>query len=125
MQERLPFVSPHRLAGMPKESPVLLAFSGGADSSALLHLLCRLRKSYDFPLYAAHVNHGIRTENYGNEALRDEEFCRRLCEKWEIPFVCERVDIPAIAKREKCGLEEAARNARYKIFSKRFYDSNF
>ena len=93
---------------------LLVGLSGGADSVVLLHLLKKEAATCGFSLYALHVNHMIR----GEEADRDEEFCRSLCEKWEIPFVCERVDIPAIAKREKCGLEEAARNIRYKIFSK-------
>ena len=93
---------------------LLVGLSGGADSVVLLHLLKKEAALRGFSLLALHVNHMIR----GLEADRDEEFCRRLCEKWEIPFISERVDVPAIATGEKCGLEEAARNARYKIFSK-------
>lgn len=60
MTRKLPgfFKDPHLIAGLPKNEPILLALSGGADSSALLHLLCRLREDHNFSLYAAHVNHG-------------------------------------------------------------------
>ncbi|HHF43070.1 MAG TPA: tRNA(Ile)-lysidine synthetase, partial [Candidatus Aminicenantes bacterium] len=36
---------------------ILLAFSGGIDSSALLHLLMALRQEWTFELYLAHFNH--------------------------------------------------------------------
>ncbi|MBE6608541.1 MAG: tRNA lysidine(34) synthetase TilS [Ruminococcaceae bacterium] len=92
---------------------ILVGLSGGADSVVLLHLLKKEAALRGFSLLALHVNHMIR----GEEADRDEAFCRELCKKWEISFTSEKVDIPAIAKREKCGLEEAARNCRYKIFN--------
>lgn len=118
MTRKLPdfFKDPHLIGGLPKDEPVLVALSGGADSSALLHLLCRLRKSYDFPLYAAHVNHGIRTENYGNEALRDEKFCIELCNSLEVELFVRHIDVPMLAESEGKSLETAARDARYAFF---------
>ena len=41
---------------------VLLAYSGGVDSTALLHLLLELRKEMGFGLYLAHFNHQLRPE---------------------------------------------------------------
>ena len=64
------FKSPHALANAGEGEPILIALSGGADSVSLLHLLCELRSKKPFPLYAAHVNHGIRAESFGNEAVR-------------------------------------------------------
>ncbi|MBR3686620.1 MAG: tRNA lysidine(34) synthetase TilS [Clostridia bacterium] len=107
---------PHVIADLPKNEPVLLALSGGADSSALLYLLCRLREVYKFPLYAAHVNHGIRTENYGNEALRDEQFCAELCSALGVELFIHHVDVPMLAESEGKSLETAARDARYAFF---------
>ena len=72
------FVSPQELAGFPKETAVLLAFSGGADSRALLHLLHVSSKIDGFRLVLAHVDHGIR----GEESARDREFCRALAKKY-------------------------------------------
>ena len=42
--------SPQRLSGYPMDTAVLLAYSGGADSTALLHCLIALRRQNPFPL---------------------------------------------------------------------------
>lgn len=103
---------------LPEEEPsVLVGFSGGADSTALLHALNTLNNSGDkrFPrlkLYAAHVNHMIR----GAEADRDESFCRKFCQKYGIPFFVRRFDVPAAAAESGESLEEAARKLRYAAF---------
>ena len=102
---------------MPPESPVLVGLSGGADSVTLLHLLCRQREEHYFPLYAAHVNHGIRTDEYGNEADRDETFCIRLCERLKVKLFAFHANIPLSAKETKNSLETEARNLRYRFFS--------
>lgn len=91
---------------------VLVAFSGGADSCALLHALRALLPEYGFTLRALHVNHGIR----GEEAKRDEDFCRRFCETLGVPLTVRSFDIPAIAKEQGIGLEEAGRKMRYAAF---------
>ena len=114
MQDRLQFVSPHRLAGMSKETPVLLAFSGGADSSVLLRLLWEDSQKEGYPLLLAHVNHGIR----GAEALRDRAFCQRMAEKYGLEICFADLDIPALAKASGRSLEEEAREARYAFFKK-------
>lgn len=88
----------------------LLGLSGGADSVCLFHLL--RDGGYDFS--AAHINHGIR----GEEADRDEAFCRELCEKHSVKLHLLRADVPAEAKAEGESLEEAARRVRYSFFEK-------
>ena len=98
-----------RFSLIPKGSHVTVALSGGADSMALLHVLADLRDSLAMTLSAAHYNHGIR----GAEADRDEQFVKTVCERMAIPLICEKGDVPALAKQEKIGLELAARKARY------------
>lgn len=89
---------------------VLVGFSGGADSTALLTLLCSLGT---VKVAALHVNHCIR----GDEADRDEMFCRNFCEKNGITFYCEKVDVPKIASENRSGIEETARELRYSFLS--------
>lgn len=86
----------------------VIGFSGGADSSALLHYLKDRCKC----LLAVHINHMIR----GDEAKRDEELCRRTCEKYGVEFKCVEVDVPTLSKERKKGIEETARDERYRIF---------
>ena len=92
---------------MLAEDSILVGFSGGADSVALLHLL--KNNTEGIRLAALHVNHMIR----GEEANRDERFCRDFCQKHNIRLFVERVDIPSLAREQKKGLEECARDFRY------------
>lgn len=111
------FSEPHKLLKIHNTEPVLVALSGGADSSLLLHLLFDASREHGFPLYAAHVNHNIRTTKYADEAKRDENFCRELCNKLEIPLFVLSVDVPSIAKESGKSLETVARDARYAFFA--------
>lgn len=93
---------------------IIAGVSGGADSVCLLFLLCRLQKSIDFRLKAVHIHHMIR----GEEADRDAAFVKELCERFQVPLLLEKTDVPALAKRQKQSLEEAGREARYAAFCK-------
>ncbi len=87
---------------------VLVGFSGGADSLALLDALHeRLGEN----VYAFHVNHMLR----GAEADADELFCKQFCEKKGIAFNSERIDVAALSRALHSGgaIEETARDARY------------
>ncbi len=106
------FVSPHVLAGLPSNAPVLVAFSGGPDSRTLLHLLAADAAQKGYRLYAAHVNHGIR----GDEADRDESFCQSVAEEYGIPLFVLRANVPALAEQTGQSVETAAREARYAFF---------
>lgn len=90
---------------------VIVALSGGADSVFLLRFLLEYSVSYGFPIACVHVNHGIR----GAEADRDEAFCRNLCSDFSVDFEAYHVDIPKISAESGKGLEEAARDERYRI----------
>lgn len=92
---------------------VVVGFSGGPDSTALLHILYRLKDELKISLYAVHVNHLIR----GQEAFRDEEFSKNFCEKLNIPFYSFRIDVTKMAKEKGLSSEEAGRIARYECFN--------
>ncbi|WP_455056650.1 tRNA lysidine(34) synthetase TilS [Jutongia sp.] len=88
---------------------VLVAFSGGADSVYLTIALQELSKEWDFALELLHVNHQIR----GEEAERDEEFCRTFAEQQGLKLHVCSGDVPKMGQEQKCSLEEAARKYRY------------
>lgn len=106
------FTLPHILSGLSADTPILAGFSGGADSTALLNMLALYGKLHGAPIYAAHINHGIR----GEEADRDEEFCRQTCAALGIELFVLRADVPAIAKESGDSIETAARQVRYDFF---------
>lgn len=106
------FTSPHALSGMPVDTPILLGFSGGADSTALLHMLRAYGKETGAPIYAAHVHHGIR----GKEADRDESFCRSVAERLGVELFVLHADVPALAKQSGESMETTARRVRYEFF---------
>jgi len=91
---------------------VLAGYSGGADSTLLLHWLNRYCRGRGIRLYAAHVHHGIR----GAEAERDLEHCVRTAEELAVPLYTLRTDIPRLAAERSVGLEECARTERYRFF---------
>ena len=92
---------------------ILVGFSGGCDSSVLLSLLKKETENLGICVAALHVNHGIR----GDEADRDEEFCRGFCQRLGIPLTVRKTDVPALASALGIGTEEAARKERYRIFT--------
>lgn len=88
-------------------SRVVVGFSGGADSTALVFLLQKL----GYSVTAVHIEHGIR----GSEALRDAAFTENFCKKYNIEYFVEHLDIPSFAKQHKLSLETAARQERYRV----------
>ncbi len=106
------FTAPHSISGIPKSAPILVAFSGGADSSALLYLMAEYGRIHGATVYAAHVNHMIR----GEEADRDEAHCARTAEKLGIKLFIKRADVPSLAKERGESVETCARNVRYEFF---------
>ncbi|MBQ2671607.1 MAG: tRNA lysidine(34) synthetase TilS [Clostridia bacterium] len=94
---------------------VVVGFSGGADSTALLHFLHYFvsEKGKKFQVLAVHVNHNLR----GEESKRDEDFVRGFCKKHGINLAVKQADIKKNSKESKIGLEEAGREVRYQIFN--------
>lgn len=100
------FIKKHRLFN--KGDTVVVAVSGGPDSSCLLHLLCRLRDELCLKLIVAHLNHGLRPEA-GHEALGVE----KIAKSRSIPFEVKAVEIRSYRKELGLSEEEAGRRARY------------
>lgn len=93
---------------IPPRSRWVIALSGGADSVALLRLLCSLREELSLTLFAAHVHHGLR-----QTADRDLAFVRRLCREQQVPLYSVRVQADRIAEQQGLSLEAAGRVCRY------------
>lgn len=91
----------HALDPLPDE-PVVVAFSGGMDSTVLLHALQRRGAR---ALSAIHVDHGLQAAAGGWAA-----HCRALVARWSIPLQVVRAEIDPASPG---GLEAAAREARY------------
>jgi tRNA(Ile)-lysidine synthase len=87
---------------------VVAALSGGADSVALVSALARLAGQEGFSVVVAHLDHGLRPES-----AADAAFCASLCAALGLPLRSGRADVRARARREKGGLEQAARRERY------------
>lgn len=86
---------------------LLVAYSGGADSHALLHALVQLAPAQ--PIVALHVNHGL-SPNADDWQLH----CQRQAQALGVEFVSERVRVV----NEGLGIEGAARQARYSVFAR-------
>lgn len=90
---------------------LIVALSGGADSTALLDLLAN-QPDFSPRLVVAHLNHCLR----GHDSDTDEEFTRNLAARYGIPFESRRVDIADIAAQQRLNLEDAGRRARFAFF---------
>ncbi|QJC29077.1 tRNA lysidine(34) synthetase TilS [Enterobacteriaceae endosymbiont of Plateumaris rustica] len=92
-----------------KLQKILVAYSGGLDSTVLLFNLVKLRKKYPYiKLRAIHINHNLNF--YSKEWSK---ICFLKCQKWNIPIICKNI----ILNHKKGNIEEKARIERYKIFN--------
>jgi len=91
-----------------------LGVSGGADSVALLRLVVELREKLGIVVCVAHFNHQLR----GKAADADEKFVAKLAAEHGLEFFVARENVAALAKRQKCNVEDAARRARYAFFER-------
>ena len=99
---------------LEKGDSVIVALSGGADSTALLSVFISLKEKYNLSIYAAHINHNIR----GDEAKRDENFCKILCKKFNTELFIKSVDVPTLAAKSYA--EEMSATLSLKSFHKNF-----
>jgi tRNA(Ile)-lysidine synthase len=97
-----------------KGDKVLVGFSGGPDSMALLSFLNELKELLNIKICALHINHRLRA----NAADKDERFAIQICEKWKVPVRSEKVAVKKYAQKHKLSIEESARVLRYEELSK-------
>lgn len=98
-------------AGLTDHSPLVLAVSGGSDSTALLYLASRWRARLTSgpALVAVTVDHGLR-----KESASEAKAVARLARKLGIAHRTLRWDEP----KPKSGLQDAARQARYRLLAR-------
>ena len=96
--------------GVGKDDVILVAFSGGADSMVLLHLLV----SEGHHCVAAHCNFHLRAE----ESDADARFAEDVCSKMNVEFRKTDFDTCTYAEEHGLSIEMAARQLRYDWFEK-------
>jgi len=101
----LPELLLSRLTALPAARKGWVAYSGGLDSSVLLHALAIVRDRLPFALYALHVDHGLQRDAHTWAA-----HCARTCARLGVPLQTRRLDL-APARGESP--EAVARQARY------------
>ena len=85
---------------------IYVAFSGGLDSSVLLHRLLDERSSDD--IVAWHVNHGLQSA-----AMEMEEFCRQRARQLDVELRVDRLEMQDVDRN----IEAEARHRRYQLFA--------
>lgn len=89
---------------------IVVACSGGPDSLALLHILTRLRTSYQMELKAAYLNHMFRPE-----AAAEAQFVSDMAASWGVDCEHTAIDVPAYIAETGLSTQEAARIVRYRF----------
>lgn len=88
---------------------LVIAYSGGLDSSVLLHAACAWSRNHAGEVRAVHINHHLQ-----RAASLFEQHCQSICQQWQIPLDILHVEV----KHKKKGIEAAAREQRYRaLFS--------
>jgi tRNA(Ile)-lysidine synthase len=97
---------------LPPGARVIVAASGGADSTALVCLLRDAAVRLGIEVVGlAHFNHMLR----GAAADEDERFCGHLADRFSLAFDAGRGDVGAAARRWGASLEDAGRRLRYQF----------
>jgi len=102
----LHFISENRL--FEPAQKVLLAVSGGLDSTVMAHLFHQAGFSFGI----IHCNFALR----GKDSDADEEFVRELATQYQVPFYSKKFDTVAFSKKHRTGIQETARKLRYEWF---------
>lgn len=102
-----------RELGLVKGTRLLLALSGGADSTALAMVFFLLASRLAVNLSALCVDHSLRPDS-GEDVCHVQDFCKSL----DIPCSVRRIDVAAYASKYHLGLEEAGRHFRYALLEK-------
>lgn len=90
---------------LPKVGHYYVAFSGGVDSTVLLHLMSALQKSYDIKLTALHVDHNLQ-----EDSQMWSIHCQRVCQQLGVTLKFTTLNLDSSS-------EASARSARYQWMS--------
>lgn len=102
------FIEHHALFGA--DDLVMVGLSGGADSVALLRVLCTL----GIRCMAIHCNFHLR----GEESDRDQDFAEQLCHLLGVPCLVASFETSRYAEEQGISIEMAARELRYTYFER-------
>lgn len=94
--------------GLPRPTRYWVAFSGGMDSTCLLHALARLRDHLPAPVCALHVDHGLQTES-----ARWQAHCARMCDELGIEFAAKSLGLQPLPG---ASIEDVARQGRLAVY---------
>lgn len=106
------FIAKHQL--LSHDGLHVVALSGGADSVALLRILCDL----GYRVEAAHCNFRLR----GEESDRDEQFVKNLCKNLGVSLHLIHFETVEYATLHQVSIEMAARELRYRYFGQLLQD---
>jgi tRNA(Ile)-lysidine synthase len=95
-----------------RDDTVLVGFSGGKDSVALIILLQELQKSFPLTIVAAYFNHGLRPD-----AGEEENWVRAFCAARDIKLETGSRDLRRFREAHRLNLEHAAAISRYDFFA--------
>ena len=104
------------LQGEGSAGRYLVGFSGGLDSSVLLHALVATREEHATPIVAVHVNHALH-----RDAAAWERQCRHTARELAVEYLGREV---AVVDDAGIGLEAAAREARYRALKALMQDGD-
>ncbi|MDQ3654962.1 MAG: tRNA lysidine(34) synthetase TilS, partial [Chloroflexota bacterium] len=101
-----------QVLGEERPAQVLVGFSGGADSLALLSLLANLGRHEGFEVRAVHVDHGVR-----GASSSDARVVRSVADTLGVELEVRVISAESLACHAGVGREEAMRRERYRIFA--------
>jgi len=101
-----------RALDVADDAAIVLAVSGGPDSTALLHGAAHLvvNGAVRWQLTVAHLDHGLRPES-----ADDAIFVADAAAALDLPVAVRRADVAALARAGGRSIEEAGREARYQF----------
>ncbi len=103
-----------RFSMLQGHEKIVVAVSGGPDSTALLSFLAALRKKLSLRLFCIHINHGLR----GHESDEDARLVGEYATSFDIPVRILNCNVAAYASHRRLSIEHAGRTVRYSLLEK-------